>query len=255
MTSTANRHHFQTSVRKHRYVDADINYESNTWKKDIIISYMPLATKIARMHHTRFGEKDALQIACYGLVRAAEKFDPALGVFASFAETWIRWSFQEAAIADTIVYVPTRKSKEMYAEYIAREPNRESLYTPFEIIRLDDCSESGTESHLDNDAASDPPEGLSYLSVLNDAADGYPETPEEAFEKWELWSSIIDVLCSIPEPQCGVINHLYGLDGSPPVSRVECADMLKIHRNTVKEYHDRALTALKARLANPKSEY
>ena len=203
------------------------------------------------MHHTRFGEKDALQIACYGLVRAAEKFDPALGVFASFAETWIRWSFQEAAIADTIVYVPTRKSKEMYAEYIAREPNRESLYTPFEIIRLDDCSESGTESHLDNDAASDPPEGLSYLSVLNDAASGYLETPEGAFEKLELWSSIVDVLCSIPESQCEVITHLYGLDGSQPATQVECAETLKIHRNTVKEYHDRAVKTLRERLTNP----
>lgn len=240
------------NVKKRRYVDADINYESNTWKNDIVISYMPLATKMARMHQTRFGEKDALQIACYGLVRAAEKFDPALGVFASYAETWIRWSFQEAAIADTIVYVPTRKAKEMYAEYIASEPNRESLYTPFEIIRLDDCSESGTEWYPDNDAASDPHEGLSYLSVLNDAAAGCLETPEEAFEKFELWSSIVETLCSIPEPQCGVINYLYGLDGSPPVSQVACADMLKIHRNTVKEYHDRALTALKARLTSTK---
>lgn len=240
------------NVKKHRYVDADINYESNTWKNDIVISYMPLAMKMARTHHSRFGEKDALQIACYGLVRAAEKFNPTLGVFASYAETWIRWSFQEAAIAATMVYVPTRKSKEMYAEYIASEPSREFLYAPFEIIRLDDCSESGTESYPDNDATSDPREGISYLSVINDAAGGCPETPEEALENVELWTSIVDVLCSIPEPQCEVIMHLYGLNGSHPATQVECAELLKIHRNTVKEYHDRALAALKARLTSAK---
>ncbi len=241
------------SIKQHRYVDADINYESKTWRNDIVISYMPLATKIARTHQTRFGEKDALQIACYGLVRAAEKFDLALGAFASYAETWIRWSFQEAAIADTMVHVPTRKSKEMYAEYIASEPNRESLYTPFEIIRLDDCSESGTELYPENNAVSDPHEDPSYLSVLNDAVGGNLETPEEAFEKIELWSSIVEVLCSIPEPQSEVIIRLYGLDGSRPDTQVECAEMMKIHRNTVKEYHDRALTTLKSRLIDPKN--
>ena len=238
--------------KKHGYVDADINYESKTWKSDIVISYMPLAHKIARTHYTRFGEKDALQIAYYGLVRAADKFNPTLGVFPSYAETWIRWSFQEAAIAATIVYVPTRKSKEMYAEYVASEPSRETLYAPFEIIRLDDCSESGTESYPDNDVTRNQRESLSYLSVMNDAPIGYLETPEEAYENFELWSLIVDVLCSIPESQCEVINHLYGLDGSHPATRVECAEMLKIHRNTVKEYHDRALTALKARLTGPK---
>ena len=238
--------------KKHGYVYADINYESKNLKNDIVISYMPLAQKIARTHYTRFGEKDALQIAYYGLVRAADKFNPTLGVFPSYAETWIRWSFQEAAIAATIVYVPTRKSKEMYAEYVASEPCRESLYAPFEIIRLDDCSESGTESYPDHDASSDPRENPSYLSVMNDAAGGYLETPEDAYENFELWSSIVDVLCSIPRLQREVINHLYGLDGFHPATQVECAAMLKIHRNTVKEYHNRALTALKARLTNPK---
>ena len=237
--------------KKHVYVNADINYESKSWKNDIVISYMPLAHKIARTHYTRFGEKDALQIAYYGLVRAAEKFNPALGAFASYAETWIRWSFQEAAIAATIVYVPTRKSKEMYAEYVASEPGRESLYTPFEIIRLDDCSESTAESYPDNDATSDQRESPSYLSVMNDAAGGYLETPEDAFEELELWSSIVDVLCSIPKPQCEVITHLYGLDGSHPATQVECAETLKIHRNTVKEYHDRAVKTLRERLTNP----
>ena len=238
--------------KKHGYVDADINYESKTWKNDIVISYMPLAHKMARTHYTRFGEKDALQIAYYGLVRAAEKFNPALGVFSSYAETWIRWSFQEAAIAATIVYVPTRKSKEMYAEYIASEPSRETLYAPFEMIRLDDCSESGAESYPDNDVTNNQRESFSYLSVMNDAANVYLETPEDAFEKLELWSSIVDVLCRIPKPQREVINYIYGLDGGHPATRVECAEMLKIHRNTVKEYHDRALIALKARLTKPK---
>ena len=238
--------------KKHGYVNADINYESKTWKSDIVISYMPLAHKIARTHYTRFGEKDALQIAYYGLVRAAEKFNPTLGVFASYAETWIRWSFQEAAIAATIVYVPTRKSKEMYAEYVASEPSRETLYAPFEIIRLDDCSESGTESYPDNDVTRNQRESPSYLSVMNDAAGGYLETPEDTFEKLELWSSIVDVLCSIPKPQCEAINHLYGLDGSHPATQVECAEIMKIHRNTVKEYHDRAVKTLRERLTSTK---
>lgn len=238
--------------KKHGYVDAAVNYESDTWKNDIVINYMPLAHKIARSHYTRFGEKDALQIAYYGLVRAADKFNPTLGVFPSYAETWIRWSFQEAAIAATIVYVPTRKSKEMYAEYVASEPCRDSLYAPFEIIRLDDCSESTGESYIDHDATSDQRESPSYLSVMNDAAGNHLETPEDAFEKLELWSSIVDVLCSIPESQCEVISHLYGLDGSHPATQVECAETLKIHRNTVKEYHDRAVKALRGRLISTK---
>jgi RNA polymerase sigma factor (sigma-70 family) len=240
------------NVKKHRYVGADINYESKTWKDEIVMSYMPLATKMARTHYTRFGERDALQIACYGLVRAAEKFNPTLGVFASYAETWIRWSFQEAAIAATIVHVPTRKSKEMYAEYIASEPSRESLYSPFEIIRLDDCSESGTELYFDNDDISDQRESLSYLSVINDATSNCIDTPEDKFERFELWTSIVEVLSHIPQSQCEVMIYLYGLDGSHPATQVECAETLKIHRNTVKEYHDRALTALRARLTTQK---
>ncbi|WP_081577298.1 sigma-70 family RNA polymerase sigma factor [Acidithiobacillus thiooxidans] len=187
-----------------------------------IVEYMPLAKKMAIPYKKRFGYKDAYQIAYYGLVRAAERFDSSLGSFPSYARFWIKWSFQEAGIASTLVFVPTRKSKEMCAAFHDENQGGEFPYIPFEVVSIEDIEEN-TDVLICEDTG---PEGW---AIYNDT-----------------WGLIVETLSNMPKTQSKTLILLYGLDGKPPATRQECAALLNVHRNTVKEYHERGLAALRA---------
>ncbi len=198
------------------------NKVSNISKNAQIVEYMPLAKKMAIPYKKRFGDKDAYQIAYYGLVRAAERFDSSLGSFPSYAKFWIKWSFQEAGIASTIVFVPTRKSKEMWTAFHDENPGREFSYIPFEVFSIGDIEEN------------------SDFLICEDIG------PESWAIYNDTWDRIVKTLANMPETQSNTLILLYGLDGKPPSTRQECAAILKVHRNTIKEYHERGLAALKA---------
>ncbi|MBU2750865.1 sigma-70 family RNA polymerase sigma factor [Acidithiobacillus thiooxidans] len=198
------------------------NKISGISKNAQVIDYMPLAKKMAIPYKKRFGDKDAYQIAYYGLVRAAERFDSSLGSFPSYAKFWIKWSFQEAGIASTLVFVPTRKSKEMCSSFHDKNPGREIPYIPFEVFSIEDVEE-------DADFLICEDIGPESWAIYND-----------------IWDLIVKTLASMPETQSNTLILLYGLDGKPPATRQECAAILNVHRNTIKEYHERGLAALKA---------
>lgn len=207
--------------------------------------YLPLANKIARTHYNRFGEDDALQIAYYGLVRAAEKFDHTLGAFPSYAETWIKWSFQEAGIASTIVFVPTRMSKKMYSDYVSNTLSPGTTYVPFEILYMNSSCEINEQPVVEYEESAE--EDL-CARIAREALLDPPETPEEVFQEIEVWEKILDILSIMPEPQQEVIIGLYGLDGNPPETKIACGEKLKVHRNTIQEYQERAIDTLRLHL-------
>lgn len=173
----------------------------------------------------RFGYKDALQIAYYGLVRAAAKFDENLGAFPSYAQIWIKLSFQEAGIYSSIVYVPRYKSKELYK----KNKEGDTLYEPFEMVSLETMSDH-CEMHFIDEIKRD----------FNNSND-----PESLVESLELWTKILLGLNVMPEQLRITFLRLYGLCEQLPISRIECALLLNVHRNTIKDYHDRGLSMLR----------
>lgn len=70
--------------------DADTDEERREWRRQIIVSCLPLADRIAYRFVGR-GEPsdDLIQVARIGLIKTIDRFDPAKGSFRSFAFTVI----------------------------------------------------------------------------------------------------------------------------------------------------------------------
>ncbi|MBU2834205.1 hypothetical protein HF673_00030 [Acidithiobacillus thiooxidans] len=195
-------------------------------KQALVLQYMPLARKMALPYKRRFGNLDALQIAFYGLVRASAKFDEKLGAFPSYAQIWIKLSFQEAGIYSSIVYIPKYKSKALYK---ANHKEKDKLYEPFEMVSLDVLGDYCDMYFIDE-----------LTREFNEGND-----PETIVEYVELWTNIALKLNDMPEHIKITISQLYGLCGKSPISRNDCAALLNVHRNTIKFYHDRGIDILR----------
>ncbi|HEV8410811.1 MAG TPA: RNA polymerase sigma factor RpoD/SigA [Gemmatimonadaceae bacterium] len=152
-----------------------------------------------------------------GLLRAARRFDPALGVrFISYAVWWIRQALQSAvARQSSVVRVPIVVAR---AEGGSR-PADISLDTPL--------GSGGNQTLLDLIGS-----GEEESAAIEGAATEYASRIEEALSR-------------LPERDAKILRLQFGLDGGREHSLVEIGQLMGVTRERVRQLRDRALRRLR----------
>ena len=188
-----------------------------------------------------------------GLLTAARKFDPDVGVkFISYAVWWIRQAIL-AAIAKQgrTVRVPLNRTADLSRIIRATEILRQKLVrepTPEEVAAEVSLSKDVVQalmslntSQVRLDAALDP--GGERTLTDRFVADGQSDVEARAMERF-LSEEIQQALATLPPRDARVLRLYFGLDDGHEHTLEEIGGMLGVTRERVRQLRDRALKRL-----------
>jgi len=189
-----------------------------------------------------------------GLLTAARKFDPDMGVkFISYAVWWIRQAILASlARQGRTVRVPLNRTADLSrivrtAENLRQELRREP--TPEEIAQSTGLSVDVVQSlaalntsDVRLDAPLDPEGDRSLIERFIADEQGDPEA--QAMDKF-LSEEIENALRTLPPRDAKVLRLYFGLDGGREHTLEEIGGMLGVTRERVRQLRDRALKRLR----------
>ncbi|HEX5438153.1 MAG TPA: RNA polymerase sigma factor RpoD/SigA [Gemmatimonadaceae bacterium] len=237
--------------------------ERRAAREELIQANLRFAFSVAKQYQNRgLPLEDLVSEANAGLCRAADKYDPDVGVnFISYAVWWIRQAlFAAITTKARAVRLPlnragdvTRLSKAQATlrETLGREPTRE------EVAQVAGLSTEIAESLL---ALTHPERSLD--EPLGSGARGgdrrtlgnvMPRDPDHAFdelpaalEKESRREALRRALAPLPARDQKILILYYGLDTGEPMTLGAIAGMLGITRERVRQLRDRALTRVRS---------
>jgi RNA polymerase primary sigma factor len=189
-----------------------------------------------------------------GLLTAARKFDPDMGVkFISYAVWWIRQAILASlARQGRTVRVPLNRTADLSrivrtAEALRQELRREP--TPEEIAHSTGLSVDVVQSlaalntaDVRLDAPLDPEGDRSLIDRF--IAQDHGDAENEAMDRF-LSDEIEQALTTLPPRDAKVLRLYFGLDGGREHTLEEIGGMLGVTRERVRQLRDRALKRLR----------
>jgi RNA polymerase primary sigma factor len=228
----------------------------------LISSNIRFAFSIAKQYqHRGLDLEDLIAEANTGLVRAADKYDPDVGVnFISYAVWWIRQAIHAAlARQSRSVRLPANRASDLtriararaaLESELGRSPTTEEIAY---VAQLSPAMVKDLEAIMQPERSLDDPLGdgrgaggdgrtlASILSVDEAEEEGLPGGVEEESRR-EL---LLRALESLPPRDRRVLMLYYGLEGSEPKTLNDIAGMLGVTRERVRQLRDRALAAIR----------
>ena len=200
---------------------------------------------------------DLIQEGNYGLLVAAESYDPTKGFrFISYAVWWIRQAILKA-ITDQCrtVRIPmsqvsstakVSKISEKFLQDTGRRPTKEELtelteLTIGKINRALDCNLNSVS--LDTPLGDDKSECLLDL-IPNDIK----PSDEEATSKDRI-IKIISILKKLPNRESDVIRMLYGIEIEPQTIE-EIAEKFGVGTERIRQIHQKGINIIKSKYKN-----
>jgi RNA polymerase sigma-B factor len=219
-------------------------------REQIAAMYMPLARRLAQ-RYVRSSEprEDLVQVACLGLVKAIERFDPSRGpTFASFAIPTIlgelRRYFRDATWA---VHVPRGAQERAFAIEAAEEQLRATQRTAPTVEQIAEYLRISAEEVLDGMLAVKAYEADS-LDAPNGSADDEGRSPleqigreDEAYELIEADASVVPAIRELGERDRRVLHLRFVRE----MSQSEIASQIGVSQMQVSRILARSLGKLR----------
>lgn len=217
---------------------------SEAARRELVERNLRLVIHVAKRYQGRgLPLMDLVQEGNCGLMRAAEKYNPATGYrFSTYAMWWIHQAIQRAihntvAVVRVPVCALAKHSKAVKLLEALRQERGRALYptdmpAKLGLVRLHHVS-------LDNDTSN--PES-SHQTGLQGSIEA-PARPESPVDDDFLGR----LLSELRERHRDVVTRRYGLDGEPATLRV-LADEMGLSRERVRQLQAEALRYLRARL-------
>jgi RNA polymerase primary sigma factor len=233
--------------------------ERDAARSELIRANLRFAFSVAKQYQNRgVPLGDLVSEANAGLVRAADKYDPDVGVnFISYAVWWIRQALHSAVQRQSrTVQVPLNRAadlsrvsraQELLRQRLSREPYEE------EIASVADLSLDVTRGlvallqptrSLDEPAISGEPGRTLGETLVLDRGEDEDVLPGgiESDSRREAIGRALEVL---PPRDRRVLVLYFGLEGNRPMTLQEIARELGVTRERVRQLRDRALKRLR----------
>jgi RNA polymerase primary sigma factor len=233
--------------------------ERDAARSELIRANLRFAFSVAKQYQNRgVPLGDLVSEANAGLVRAADKYDPDVGVnFISYAVWWIRQALHSAVQRQSrTVQVPLNRAadlsrvsraQELLRQRLSREPYEEEIATvadlSLDVTRGLVALLQPTRS-LDEPAISGEPGRTLGETLVLDRGEDEDVLPGgiESDSRREAIARALDVLA--PRDRRVLILY-FGLEGNRPMTLQEIARDLGVTRERVRQLRDRALKRLR----------
>lgn len=191
-----------------------------------------------------------------GLITAAKRFDETKGFkFISYAVWWIRQSIMQAIAENSrVVRLPLNKVsaiQKVKSQFARLEQELERAPTDEEMsVELEQSSESVKDliTYSQKQVSVDAPlingEENSLLNVLSSTE---TQSPTDKIMQESLCADIERILVSLKKREADVIRLAYGLNGTPPMTLEEIANILGLTRERIRQIREKGLRSLRKR--------
>jgi RNA polymerase primary sigma factor len=179
---------------------------------------------------------DLVQEGQFGLIRAAEKFDPERGCkFSTYASHWVK-NFILAAIRDQAkairvpAYIQEKVSQGKTPDAPGLKPKqREALTAAIHLSTVKVARSSDLESR-----------GMTLADLAIDRVSDLPGDDEH--------HQVVRAILTLPTPHRRVLRLRYGLGGHEPMTRVAVAARFGVTRERVRQIENEAMKTLRQQL-------
>ena len=228
-------------------------------RSELIRANLRFAFSVAKQYQNRgVPLGDLVSEANAGLVRAADKYDPDVGVnFISYAVWWIRQALHSAVQRQgRTVQVPLNRAadlsrvsraQELLRQKLSREPYEEEIATvadlSLDVTRGLVALLQPVRSLDEPTMAGDPGRTLGETLVLDRGED--EDVLPGGVESDSRREAIARALSVLSPRDARVLMLYFGLEGSRPMTLQEIARELGVTRERVRQLRDRALKRLR----------
>jgi RNA polymerase primary sigma factor len=233
--------------------------ERDAARSELIRANLRFAFSVAKQYQNRgVPLADLVSEANAGLVRAADKYDPDVGVnFISYAVWWIRQALHSAVQRQSrTVQVPLNRAadlsrvsraQELLRQRLSREPYEEEIASvadlSLDVTRGLVALLQPTRSFDEPAISGEPGRTLGETLVLDRGED--EDVLPGGIENDSRREAIARALDVLPPRDRRVLILYFGLEGNRPMTLQEIARDLGVTRERVRQLRDRALKRLR----------